>query len=219
MNKLLQAIISIFKKSYDSLPEQASPQTTAVKPAVKPNTVSEPQVKEVIEEPTVKESTETHAKAEHAIEAAIKTPTVLVSKITTDNLPQDSIQRRHVLSKLQNIIETLKGPRPSDSIQSRHYEALVNSLISQALTDKVTLDNLYKSYKSLPKTVAQEVAKFNTNIPETVVQAEESPAEQEVTAQTELFEPVIPAPPTDSILCRHYDTLINNELNRLLEEE
>ena len=219
MNKLLQAIISIFKKSYGSLPEQASQKTTTTKPAIKPNTVSEPKVKAaVVEEPKVKVSTETQAKAEPAIEAVIKTPTVQVSKITTDNLPQDSIQRRHALSQLHNIIETIKGPRPTDSIQSRHYDALVNSLITKALTDKLALDNLHKSYESLPKTLAQAAFKPTPHIQETVVQVEESTITHTAAVKTQT-ESVISLPPTDSILRRHYDTLINNELNRLLEEQ
>ena len=219
MNKLLQTIISIFKKSYDSLSEQTSPQTTAVKSSTKQNEESEPPVKAaVIEEYIVKESTETQAKAEPAKESVVKTPTIHVSKTTTDNLPQDSIQRRHTLSQLHNFIESIKGPRPSDSIQSRHYDALVYSQITQALTDKVALENIYKGYESLNKTVAQALIKPTSNIQEIAVEIEEPPVTPTTHLKTET-KSVISLPPTDSILRRHYDTIINNELNRLLVEK
>ncbi len=211
MNKILQAIISIFKKSYDSLPEQVSAKTPIAPSPTKPNINNETQIKApVVEEPKVKELVETEAKAEPVIEAVVKAPTIQASKITSDNLPQDSIQRRHALSQLHNIIETIKGPRPSDSIQNRHYDALIKSIITQALTDKSALENLYKNYGSIPKTILQVIIKPTTQVQETIVQAEESPV-TEVTSVNTQTEPVISIPPTDSILRRHYDSLINNQ--------
>ncbi|MEI8208698.1 MAG: hypothetical protein WCG16_05805 [Methylococcales bacterium] len=205
MNKLLQAIISTIKKLYGSLPEQSSPQTLTVKPAANPNAVSEAPVRAaVIEETKLKEAPATPVTAEPVIKADLKTPTIPASNITTDNLPQDSIQRRHAISHLHTIIEALKGPRPSDSIQSRHYDALINSLVTQALTDKVALENLHNSYESLPKTV---------------VQVKVTPPTTQITPIEIETDIIIAAPPTDSILRRHYDTLINNEINRLLEEQ
>jgi hypothetical protein len=221
MNKLLQAIISTVKKLYGSLPEQNSPETPVTKPTTQQNTTSQPIVTATAkEEPKVNESiVEPVPEPVRIEEVTVEASVIEVSKTTTDNFPQDSIQRRHALFRLRTIVETLKGPRPSDSIQSRHYDALINNLVTQALTDKIVLENLYNSYENLPKTLVQADIKPTANIQESIikVQVEETPVTAQI-AQSEInTDSFIPAPPTDSILRRHYDTLINNEINRLLE--
>ena len=65
---------------------------------------------------------------------------------------------------------------------------------------------------------AHAAFKPTPHIQETVVQVEESTITHAAAVKTQT-ESVISLPPTDSILRRHYDTLINNELNRLLEEQ
>ncbi len=228
MNKILQAIISTVKKLYGSLPEQNSPETPAAKPTTQQNTTSQPIVTATAkEEPKVNESIKVNQSIVEPVpepvtieEVTVEASVIEVSKITTDNFPQDSIQRRHALFRLRTIVETLKGPRPSDSIQSRHYDALINNLVTQALTDKIVLENLHNSYENLPKTLVQADIKPTANIQESIikVQVEETPVTTQI-AQSEInTDSFIPVPPTDSILRRHYDTLINNEINRLLEE-
>jgi hypothetical protein len=47
------------------------------------------------------------------------------SKTLKQQLPQDSILKRHYLTKIQFDIESVLPPRPTDSILKRHYDSLI----------------------------------------------------------------------------------------------
>jgi hypothetical protein len=78
------------------------------------------------------------------IEPAVKSATPTVSKSTSlpaeakvqkQKLPQDSILRRHFLSKLYSDIEYSLPPPPTDSILKRHYSSLILTEMGKRLDE------------------------------------------------------------------------------------
>ncbi len=197
MNNLLENLICLAKKALKLITEQLAaatekPQTDVNKPSTPATAAPVAEVKTPVETTPI---VETAAVVEAApIVAEVSAP--VIAKATTDNLPEDSILRRHALAQLKNILEAVKGARPSDSIQSRHYDAEINSLISQALVCKTALANATANYENLTKTTV-ETSKEEVSVK---------------TAETEAVEPAATEAnvPTDSILRRHYEALKNS---------
>ena len=223
MNNLLENLICLAKKALKLITEQVAtatekPQTEVNKPSTPATAAPVAEVKAPVETPVVEETApvleeaavvetspiieetapvETAVVAEPApVIAEVSVP--VTAKATTDNLPEDSILRRHALAHLKNILEAVKGARPSDSIQSRHYDAEINSQISQAIVCKTAFANATANYENLTKTTVE------SSIEEVSV----------TTAETEAVESVEIAvdtnAPTDSILRRHYEALKNS---------
>ena len=191
MNNLLENLICLAKKALKLITEQLAaatekPQTDVNKPITPATVAPVAEVKTPVETTPVVETA--------PIVAEVSAP--VIAKATTDNLPEDSILRRHALAQLKNILEAVKGARPSDSIQSRHYDAEINSLISQALVCKTALANATANYENLTKTTV-ETSKEEVSVK---------------TAETEAVEPAATEAnvPTDSILRRHYEALKNS---------
>ena len=63
------------------------------------------------------------------------------------NIPQDSILRRHYLAHIKYMIETVTFPCPSDSVLRRHYEQLVASELDSCLGDAWHLNGLIRRYE------------------------------------------------------------------------
>ncbi len=202
MNEILQTIISKIKQLLNLSPE---PVVQAV--ANKPTASTEPTPIAVpINSPL------SVTQPELIVEQKI------IKKVCTDNLPQDSTLRRHVIAHLRSLIESLNPARPTDSSLSRHYDALINAEIEQCISDKGAIERLIVTVEAHKKALPQSV----TTPIKPVVNAEISVKEKVVQAK----KPVVikaaaeannPLPPTDSTLRRHYDTIIDNELNSLLE--
>ncbi len=202
MNNLLENLICLAKKALKLVIEQLAtatekPQTEVNKPSTPATAAPVAEVKAPVETPAVEETApvieESVAVETAPIVAEVSAP--VIAKATTDNLPEDSILRRHALAQLKNILAAVKGARPSDSIQSRHYDAEINSLISQALVCKTALANATANYENLTKTTV-----------------ETSKEEVSVKTAAETVEPVATDAnvPTDSILRRHYEALKNS---------
>jgi hypothetical protein len=73
-----------------------------------------------------------------------KTP---VTKTHYPNIPQDSVLRRHYLSHLRYMIETVTSPRPVDSVLRRHYEQLIASELDACLCDDAKMERLIRRYE------------------------------------------------------------------------
>ncbi|MCK9396146.1 MAG: hypothetical protein M0Q44_11205 [Methylobacter sp.] len=61
-------------------------------------------------------------------------------------LPQDSILRRHYMTHLCTMLESLVPPRPTDSVLRRHYDAMIVTQIAQCLNDKKAMEQLLHAY-------------------------------------------------------------------------
>lgn len=63
------------------------------------------------------------------------------------NLPQDSVLRRHYLSYVNYMIETVTFPRPVDSVLRRHYEQLIAAEMDACLADEAQMKKLIRRYE------------------------------------------------------------------------
>ena len=193
MNEILQTIIAKIKQLLNWSP---APVVQAV--ANKPTASTEPKKEpSPIAVPINKPVSATKP------ELIVKPKTIKI-ECTTDNLPQDSTLRRHAASHLRSLIESLNPAHPTDSTLSRHYDALINAEIEQCVSDKGAIERLICNVEAHKKALTQPV---KTPI---------EPMLEQIVINT-AAEESIPLPPTDSTLRRHYDTMIDNELNSLLE--
>ena len=152
------------------------------KPATPAATVTE--TKAPVETVAIEESAPVAEKTPPVVQASAP----VVAKATTDNLPEDSTLRRHALAHLKNILVAVIGSRPSDSIQSRHYDAEINSQIELCLVCSKALATATANYENLPK-----------------ISVKTSPVT--IATETEVATNQIP---TDSILRRHYEAMLNS---------
>ena len=84
--------------------------------------------------------------AEQPVITKVETPVASTTCCPTE-LPQDSILRRHYLTNLSMMIETV-SPRPTDSVLCRHYDALLLLKIEQCLNDAQAVEQLQADYES-----------------------------------------------------------------------
>jgi len=214
------------------LPEPAL-QAKENKPTNKPVIDIEPK-KEPLPEPQAQEPLRsTESTSELIAESQTHEPVTLTQKECYKNLPQDSTLRRHYLTNLRAMIESLKPPRPTDSSLSRHYDAMILAEIEQCVSDQGAIERLICNYEDHKKALAQQIQEPKT-IAEPLLKAEMSregsEAQQEnlklpedsmlrrhyITNLYAIVESNMPHRPTDSVLRRHYDTMINTEVNKLL---
>ncbi len=137
--------------------------------------------------------------------------TTILAQQNNDNVPQDSTLKRHFVSHLRTMIESLK-PRPTDSALSRHYDSLINAEVEKCVNDQDALEQLIVQYEGNPKTSAQAIEapkKLAEPVLKTKVSAKKVKQPKASTAKPELS-----VRPTDSTLARHYDTMINAEANK-----
>lgn len=140
--------------SEPKIPEQVK-QQPETKPAEKPivnaeptpvnpqitdaTTVTPPEPKPVDIEPSVKPQVSAKPQAEAAVSPAENTGSLL---------PQDSILKRHYLTHVCTMIESLAPPRPTDSVLCRHYDAMLVTEIDQCLNNKKAMDQLVHAYEN-----------------------------------------------------------------------
>ncbi len=243
MNELFIAVIAIvillviiykWRKKTKVSPKPAIP-AQKNKPANKPPTAENVALKrdDPVQKPQTTEAViDIETKSKLIVEPTPVKTVTLAPKESGDNLPQDSILRRHYLTYLSTMIESLNGPRPTDSSLRRHYDSLITTEITQCLSDQNAIGQLICHYEAHKKALAQQVQKANAVVKplpkaeirseDTVVQQEKSKLSEESTLKQQTKTSVgsdMPLPPTDSVLRRHYDTMINNELNNLLDRK
>jgi hypothetical protein len=208
----LLTLISKIKKLLNVSPEPAV-EAAENKPSHKPLTGTEPKKAPLPEASVSAPLSATEPKSAPIVEPKTIKKITLPPKDSTDNLPQDSTLRRHFLSHLRSMIEFLNPPRPADSTLSRHYDALIKGEIEQCIRDKGAIERIFNTVEGHKKTLAQPVQATKTPI-EPLINAAINPEQPAINDGAKAD---IPLPPTDSVLRRHYDTLINNEINSLLE--
>ncbi|MDD5320496.1 MAG: hypothetical protein PHD43_07770 [Methylococcales bacterium] len=148
------------------------------------------------------------------------------------NLPQDSMLRRHYLTHLYAMVESLKFPRPTDSALSRHYDATIIAEMEQCLSDEAAMERLVCNYEEHKKTLVQQI-QIPEAVPESLVEPIKAGINQEklklpedsmlrrhyLTHLRAIVESRMPPRPTDSTLRRHYDLMIENEVENLIYSE
>jgi hypothetical protein len=218
-------------KKFPEQAKQAKENKAANKPIVNTQAKKEP-----LPEPQVKEPLFPEPDNKLIAEPQTNVAVTLAPKDRHDNLPQDSMLRRHYLSHLRAIIESLKPLRPTDSSLSRHYDTMIIAEIEQCVSDKGAIERLICNYEGYKKTLAQHIQESKT-IAEPLLKAEISREDSialyeylklpedsmlrrhAITNLYAIFESKMPPRPTDSVLRRHYDTMIKTEVNKLLGSE
>lgn len=183
------------------------------KPANKPIVDTEPK-KEPVPKPQIKEpASSTKPKSQPIVESKTTKTVTPPPKKCDKNLPQDSALRRHYLTNLRAMIESLSLPRPTDSSLSRHYDSLITAEIEHCVSDKGALERLICNYEGHQKTSAQQIPKPKTPAKPSL-KAEISPKDRVVQHENAIAESTLSLRPTDSALRRHYDTMINTQANK-----
>lgn len=134
--------------------------------------------------------------AEPAPQASIATSVAeepvapLTVESTAINPPEDSILKRHYLTALQAEKDAISNPYPTDSVLRRHHETL----------HKIA--------------TARQESSAKADLPEdSIVQTlDQDQLRSEIEAE-------LPAPPTDSVLKRHYDSLLQAKLQERLSAQ
>jgi len=120
----------------------------------------EPEIQPAVDKLANKPKSETETKKEHELEPSTKEPLysteddiVLIDEHgivlteesqasekvsltptnTYENLPQDSMLRRHAITHLYATIESNMPLRPTDSVLRRHYDTLINHELNKLL--------------------------------------------------------------------------------------
>jgi len=123
-------------------------------------------------------------------------------------IPEDSVLKRHYLAALQVEKEALSNPYPTDSVLRRHYETL-HKIASPQHSQAVD-----ESAPSQPEAAAQPASPVEAVLPEdSSVQTQDlEQLRREILAE-------LPTPPTDSVLKRHYDSLLQTKLQQRLASQ
>ncbi|TAN65989.1 MAG: hypothetical protein EPN17_15175 [Methylobacter sp.] len=164
------------------------------------------------------------------VEPSAKPQTNEVTVVPSENnssLPQDSILKRHYLTHLCTVIETLAPPRPTDSVLCRHYETMIAAKIAQCLSDEKVMEQLiseYENNKDSGKTKAFATPQENESV---ICPAEKNSSLPQdsilrrhyLTHLCTMIEALAPPRPTDSVLCRHYETMISAKIDQCLNNE
>ena len=84
-------------------------------------------------------------------------PTVAVAK-SSHKIPQESVLRRHYLTHVRYMIETVSSPRPTECVLRRHYEHSIARQLDDCLNDGAKMESLVKRYDEHRKTAANPLA-------------------------------------------------------------
>lgn len=123
-------------------------------------------------------------------------------------IPEDSVLKRHYLAALQAEKDAISSPYPTDSVLHRHYDALHKIAIPQQPAN--TAEEATPSQSQAPAAV-QAAASAKQNDPEDSVLHRHYLAQLRNEIETEL-----PPRPTDSVLKRHHDHLVQAKLQQRL---
>ncbi|WP_340124578.1 hypothetical protein [Methylobacter svalbardensis] len=148
------------------------------------------------------------------------------AKETMENngsLPQDSILRRHYLAHLCTMIETLAPLRPTESVLCRHYDTMIVARLDECLSNKNAMEQLIYDYEK-NKSIVNIESTVRPKIKETVESNSSLPQDSILRRHylaylCTMIETLAPLRPTESVLCRHYDTMIVARLDECLSNK
>jgi hypothetical protein len=75
-------------------------------------------------------------------------PAPAVPETPHQNLPQDSVLRRHHLTHIRHMIESVTVPRPTESVLRRHYDQLIASELDSCLSADAHMQKLIDRYEA-----------------------------------------------------------------------
>lgn len=159
--------------SSESSPNTSStrPQATRIipEPVEEPAPITEPApvvIKEsapaVVQTALAQEPEEDATRPIAALQLATIAPLLVPSAppIIAPQIPQESVLRRHFVTHLRTILETIHTPHPTESVLRRHREQLISSQVEECLQDQAKLQSLFERYdEHRKKTVAPLLAR------------------------------------------------------------
>ncbi len=75
-------------------------------------------------------------------------PTATIAETDYQNLPQDSVLRRHHLAHVRYLIDEVTFPRPTESVLRRHYDQLIESELDKCLKSDAHMQKLISRYEA-----------------------------------------------------------------------
>jgi len=132
---------------------------------------------------------------------AEQTNKVVSSTPENSLLPQDSMLKRHYLTHLRAMIDSL-SPCPTDLALSRHHNTQITAVIEQCLNNEAAMAKLICQYENCKKIPASPVKSTQTHIATTPVKPETT--SEIVASETAKI-------PEDSMLRRHYNAMLVSE--------
>ncbi|MGD7034772.1 hypothetical protein [Methylotuvimicrobium buryatense] len=184
--------------------------------------------------------------SEQSRKPAASTVSIIESAPVTDTtirveqkipIPEDSVLRRHVLTQLRTEVEESLFPRPADCVLLRHYEQLGESEVKNRLLNPEALQHFkFIDGIEIPDAAAStsiiDVKEKSSPIELAIVGTpSKSDSKHEVPEDSVLrrdwltqlrseIEASLFPRPTDCVLLRHYEQLVESELeNRLVNPE
>ena len=93
------------------------------------------------------------AKAEQILANAVK-PEALDFNAKQMLIPEDSTLRRHYLTLVSSMLESITFSRPTDSVLRRHYDHMISSQRDSCLNNKSHMEQLLCNYESHKNSLA-----------------------------------------------------------------
>lgn len=112
----------------------------------KRGTVAKDEAADVPEAPAKATAPEPQPKAS-ANAMRVDVPKASVAISPRPAIPEDSVLRRHYISHIKYMIETITFPCPTDSVLRRHYEHLISSRLEECLSDEAQMNKLILCYE------------------------------------------------------------------------
>jgi hypothetical protein len=118
------------------------------------------------------------------------------------------------------MIETLAPLRPTESVLCRHYDTMIVAKLDECLSNKKAMEQLIYDYeKNKPIVNIESTVRPKTK--ETLESIGSLPQDSILRRHylahlCTMIETLAPLQPTESVLCRHYDTMIAARLDECL---
>lgn len=142
-------------------------------------------------------------------------------------IPEDSVLRRHFLSQVAMMLESLAPPAPSDSVLRRHHEQWLRARFTATLSDPARLEQLKRDYAALralrataAPIPASAAAPLAAAVPRQAVRIpEDSVLRRHFLGHLAMMlERLAPPAPTDSVLRRHHQHWLLSEFKACLRD-
>lgn len=160
---------------------------------------------------------------------------VLSPAVFGAHVPEDSILRRHFITHVRHMLESVALPYPTDSVLCRHTEQLLEAEWAHCLHDEARLSRLVADYDAVRAEAAANWPPRGDSPQEAAaVCADEERAPCATPAWVPedsvlrrhflthcryMLEQVMSPAPTDSILVRHHEQLLESELAGCLQQQ
>lgn len=161
------------------------------------------------------------------------------------HVPTDSMLRRHYISHLRTLIVSLTEPMPTDSTLHRHYDTRIANELEKCLQDEKQAQQLIQNFAGLKASFPGQKVQRQPSIdakPQINPAVHAAPVEYTAPAAEKKKKISCPIPqdsmlkrhflnhlrstiesqhsprPSECVLRRHYDTMIDAELDRQIKE-